>query len=86
MADSETIIIFSLCLVIMLLLHLLLNKKKVTEGFQITNDVPQKNKIEINYLKKLIKPKKYNFSVCPTSAKCGSNRFHKWCNNQKLKK
>lgn len=84
MIDSDIVIFVALCLVILLLLHLLFNDK-TTEGFQITNDVPQENKVETNYLKKIVK-QVLGIDACPTGPKCGSNRFQKWCNNQKLKK
>jgi hypothetical protein len=44
MIDIETVILVTLCLVILLLLNII--NKKTREGFQITNDVPQEDRIE----------------------------------------
>ena len=78
MIDTETIIIASLCLIILVLLKILSVKNR--EDFQVINDVPQKNKIEINYLKKYKQVKKVRKSTRNPSPKCGDNAREKWCN------
>jgi hypothetical protein len=79
MIDIETVILVTLCLVILLLLSII-SKKKTREGFQIVNDVPQEKKVETNYLKKILKVVKPVFPVCDTNPKCGDNVSEYWCN------
>ena len=78
MIDIETVILVTLCLVILLLLNII--NKKTREGFQITNDVPQEDRIETNYLKKILKVVKEVFPVCDPNPKCGDNVSEYWCN------
>jgi len=78
MAQIDTLIFITLCLIILLLLHLLMQKKRV-EGFE--NDVPEENLIELNYIKKFLGLDKEPFPKCPDedNNRCASNNREKWC-------
>ena len=79
MIDIETLIVATLCLIILVLLKIL--SKKSIEGFEVTNDVPEENRIESNYLKKILKQVKEVFpGVCNPDPKCGDNVNESWCN------
>ncbi len=80
MAQADTIILITLCLIILYLLKLLMKKRKI-EGFE--NDVPQERLVELNYVKKMLGLDKEPFPKCPDedNNRCASNNREKWCMN-----
>ena len=79
MIDSDALIFITLSLIILFLIHLL-NSKRSIENFELTNDVPENMKIELNYLKKAIKAKDGEaFPPCHRSQRCSSNQRESWC-------
>ena len=88
MIDSDALIFITLSLIILFLIHLL-NSKRSIENFELTNDVPEKMKKELNYLKQAIKSKENEaFPSCPSSQRCSSNQRETWCygKNEKERK
>jgi len=79
MIDSDTLIFVTLSLIILFLIHLL-NSKRSIENFELTNDVPEKMKKELNYLKQVLKSKENEpFPPCRRSQRCSSNQRESWC-------
>lgn len=79
MIDPDALIFITLSLIILFLIHLL-NSKRSIENFELTNDVPENMKIELNYLKKIVKGKKEDaFPPCRRSQRCSSNQRESWC-------
>jgi len=87
MIDPDTVILITLCLIILLLLHLL-SKKNVRrnpnplkENFEIVNDVPEEDLVELNYVKKMIPDFSEKQAKCSDdgNTKCSSNAHEKWC-------
>ena len=73
MAQADTIILITLCLIILYLLKLLMKKRKI-EGFE--NDVPEERLVELNYLKKMLGIKN-PFPKCPDedNNRCAINKY-----------
>jgi hypothetical protein len=79
MIDSDALIFVTLSLIILFLIHLL-NSKRSIENFELTNDVPDKMKKELNYLKQVLKAKENEpFPPCRRSQRCSSNQRESWC-------
>ena len=56
MIDSDALIFVTLSLIILFLIYLLKSKRSI-ENFELTNNVPDKMKKELNYLKQVLKEK-----------------------------
>jgi hypothetical protein len=79
MIDPDALIFITLSFIILFLIHLL-NSKRSIENFEITNDVPEKMKKELNYLKQVLKAKENEpFPPCRSSQRCSSNQRESWC-------
>lgn len=78
MIDPDALIFITLSLIILFLIHLL-NSKRSIENFELTNDVPEKMKKELNYLKQVLKSKEDTFPPCRRSQRCSSNQRESWC-------
>ena len=81
MIDSDALIFVTLSLIILFLIYLLKSKRSI-ENFELTNNVPDKMKKELNYLKQVLKEKENDpLYTCCRNQRC--RRCRRYCSNQR---